>query len=172
VFRWEFATAVAGALMGINAFDQPNVAAAKEATAEVLAGGEVSLDPSPAADLLANLEPGSYLAVLAYVDPEGDTAARFDVAATRLRDRLDVPVTVGLGPRYLHSTGQLHKGGPAGGVFAVIAEEPSVDVAIPGHDFGFARLVAAQAAGDVNALRAAGRPVGVVTIDDLDESRR
>lgn len=168
VFRWEFATAVAGALMGINAFDQPNVAAAKEATSEVLAGGEVEFEATAADDLLGHLEPGSYLALLAYVDPEGDSADRLPELATGLRDRLNVPVTVGLGPRYLHSTGQLHKGGPDGGVFAVIVEASSRDVAIPGHDFGFARLVAAQAAGDVNALRAAGRPVGVVTIDDLD----
>jgi len=167
VVRWEFATAVAGALLGINPFDQPNVAAAKAATSAVLAEGRDLPSPSPATDLLAQVEPGDYLAILAFVTPHGDDERRIQAAADRLRATYGVPVTVGIGPRYLHSTGQLHKGGPNNGVFLVVVGDDPQDADVPGRDLTFSRLKRAQAAGDLQALQDAGRRVALVTLDDL-----
>ena len=87
----------------------------------------------------------------------------------RLRDRLRVATTVGFGPRFLHSTGQLHKGGPATGVFIQVVDEPSVDLPIPGKPYTFRRLLDAQSAGDLQALRARGRRVARVRLSDLEE---
>jgi hypothetical protein len=112
VCRWEFATAVAGALLGINPFDQPNVAAAKAATTHVLATGEELPDTEDPTEVLASVADGDYLALLGYVTPGSGDEDALHAAAARLRERCGVPVTVGIGPRYLHSTGQLHKGGP------------------------------------------------------------
>jgi transaldolase / glucose-6-phosphate isomerase len=167
VFRWEFATAVCGALLGINPFDQPDVQAAKSATGRVLAEGGAPLVPTSAADLLAEVSAGDHVCLLAYVDPEGETAGRLGDVAADLRARLRVPVTVGIGPRYLHSTGQFHKGGPDDGVHVLLFENSDVDVPVPGENFTFGELVAAQAAGDLAALRERGRRVGHVTLDAL-----
>ncbi|MDX1619924.1 MAG: hypothetical protein R3320_02965, partial [Nitriliruptorales bacterium] len=124
VFRWEFATAVCGALLDLNPFDQPNVAAAKAATSRVLDEGLPDLRTEDPGALLSAVEPGDYVAILAYVDPGSDVVGQLRESALLLRDRLHVPVTVGVGPRYLHSTGQLHKGGPDTGVFLVVVEAP------------------------------------------------
>jgi transaldolase/glucose-6-phosphate isomerase len=167
VFRWEFATAVAGALLGINPFDQPDVQAAKTATARALDEGFEEAAATPAEDLLSTVETGDYVGLLAFVDPDGDVAARLDDVAAALRSRLEVPVTVGLGPRYLHSTGQLHKGGPDSGVFLVVVGEHPDGVDVPGRPYDFGTLVRAQAAGDLEALGDAGRRAGRVTADDL-----
>jgi glucose-6-phosphate isomerase len=169
VVRWEFATAVCGALLGINPFDQPDVQAAKTATGRVLESGVVEVPPrGSAAALLDQVGSSNHLALLAYVDPGGAQAARLPGIAARLRDRLAVPVTVGIGPRYLHSTGQWHKGGPDLGVHAVVLEESDTDVEIPGRDFTFGTLVRAQAIGDLEALRGRGRRVDLIDLDDLD----
>jgi hypothetical protein len=168
VVRWEFATAVAGALLGINPFDQPDVAAAKAATTHVLAtGAELPATEDPS-DVLASVAPGDYLALLGYVAPGSDDEAALASAAARLRERYGVPVTVGIGPRYLHSTGQLHKGGPDRGVFLVVVGDDPRDAEVPGREFTFSRLKRAQAAGDLHALREAGRRVAHVAIDGLD----
>jgi transaldolase / glucose-6-phosphate isomerase len=168
VFRWEFATAVAGAELGINPFDQPDVESAKIAATRMLQDGATPPQPGHVAPLLADMSPDGYLAILAFVDPAGQTATMLPDVAARLHDRLGVPVTIGIGPRYLHSTGQLHKGGPDGGRFAVLLAEDVTDVAVPGRDHTFGQLLRAQAVGDLLALQDAGRSVALVALEDLD----
>ncbi len=166
-FRWELATAVAGAVLGINPFDQPNVAESKANTKAVLAKGAA---PSPAASraelerFLSAIQPGDYLALMAYLPPTPENDRRLAAIRLRLRDRLGVATTLGYGPRFLHSTGQFHKGGPPVGHFLQIADPPADDLPIPGQSFTFGRLEAAQAEGDLVALRARGRPA--IRIDD------
>ncbi|MBI2402436.1 MAG: glucose-6-phosphate isomerase [Gemmatimonadetes bacterium] len=169
-FRWEFATAVACAILGVNAFDQPNVAESKANTKRLLAEG---VSRSPAATrqqlawLLAGVRPGDYLAVLAYVPPSAANDRRLAKVAHDLAAQTRAAVTVGYGPRYLHSTGQLHKGGPAKGHFLVVAGEPAIGLSVPEESFDFGTLFVAQAEGDVGALTRRGRPV--VRVDALDQ---
>jgi hypothetical protein len=159
VARWEFAIAVAGALLEMNPFDQPIVTAAKSATNEVLRTG-ADLPPTTSPDaVLATLRDGDFLGLLAYVVPGGSDEARVRAWAAQLRTTLRVPVTVGIGPRYLHSTGQLHKGGSDRAAFLLVVGDDPEDAAIPGKPYGFSRLKRAQAAGDLAALRDAGRRV-------------
>jgi transaldolase/glucose-6-phosphate isomerase len=184
--RWEIATAIAGALLEINPFDEPNVQQAKDATADLLAKyksngalprsapdltlpGGVTLTASrktrealagrPANQLLGLLDEGDYFALLAYLPANSDLLA--DLAALRraVRDHAHVATTLGIGPRYLHSTGQLHKGGRATGVFLLITSAPKADLEIPGESFTFGTLEHAQALGDFASLDAAGRRV-------------
>jgi len=169
-FRWEFATAVAGHVLGINPFDQPNVQEAKDATARLLAAEAPPREPyDDLAPLLAQVRPGDYLAIQAYLPRSTDNVSRLQAARVALRDRLRVATTVGFGPRYLHSTGQLHKGGPPTGVFIQVADEPGVDVPVPGAPYTFRRLLDAQSAGDLEALRSRGRRVARVRLSDLEE---
>jgi len=172
VMLWEMATALVGVLLGIQPFDQPDVAAAKSATAAVLADGLPDVDVTPLDDLLADVGPGDYLAIQAFVDPADPVVGRIERARVALRDRLRVATTVGLGPRFLHSTGQLHKGGPATGVFVQVVAEVVEDVPIPGADYGFAALERAQADGDLLTLRDRKRRVGRVRVDELLEVTR
>ena len=167
VFRWEFATAIAGAHLEVNPFDQPDVQAAKTASARMLDDRAGPPSPRPIAELLDEVAPDDHVALLAFVDPGGATAARLSDVADALRARLGVPVTVGIGPRYLHSTGQLHKGGPERGVHVLVFEEPDEDVDVPTRDHTFGDLVRAQAAGDLQALSDAGRRAGRVDVDEL-----
>ena len=157
-FRWEFATAVAGSILGINPFDQPDVQAAKDKTNELLSrGGAPSVEPEGDLDeLLAGAREGDYVAILAFVDParEDELAPLVDKARATGR-----PVAVGLGPRYLHSTGQLHKGGPDTGLFVQVVDDLGEELPIPGKPFGFRALIAAQAAGDFEALKERGRRI-------------
>jgi RpiB/LacA/LacB family sugar-phosphate isomerase len=184
-FRWEMATATAGAVMGVNPFDEPDVARAKENTSGLLTNWKKSHRlpewppdaedegiilmaksnkkfPSVAKGLSAHLaqaEAGDYLAIQAYLAPSAEIANRLQEARTLLRDRLRLATTVGFGPRYLHSTGQLHKGGRPNGLFIQITCEDKDDLPIPGSSYGFGTLKAAQALGDLQALRDAGRRV-------------
>ncbi len=162
-FRWEFATAVAGSILGINPFDQPDVQAAKDKTNELLSrGGEPSVEPEGDLDeLLDGAREGDYVAILAFIDParEGELAPLVERARATGR-----PVTVGLGPRYLHSTGQLHKGGPDTGLFVQVVDDLGEELPIPGKPFGFRTLIAAQAAGDFEALKERGRRIVRVTL--------
>src|SRR5262249_46086762 len=148
--------AVAGSILGINAFDQPNVAESKRNTLEVLARDTPATPPAAAGEvraLLSDARPGDYVALLAYMPPWRDNERRLTAIRTRIRDRFRVATTAGFGPRYLHSTGQLHKGGALRGRFLVVTSEPGEDVEIPGERYGFRRLQAAQAEGDLRALR-------------------
>jgi hypothetical protein len=165
-FRWEFATAVAGSILGINPFDQPDVQAAKDKTAEILQQGTVP-QPEPEGsldDLLAQAEPPQYIAIQAFIDPERD--GELDPLVMRAR-KTGCVVTKGLGPRYLHSTGQLHKGGPNNVLAIQVVDDFGEELEIPGRDFGFRRLIAAQAAGDLEALQERGRKVCRVRLEDL-----
>ena len=143
-------------------FDQPDVAAAKAATAKVLAEGPPTIDETPLDDLLGQVGPGDYLAIQAFVDPGSPSRrARSSGPGWRCATGSRVATTVGLGPRFLHSTGQLHKGGPNTGVFVQVVGDDPDDVAIPGAPYGFATLERAQADGDLLTLRdrgPAGRP--------------
>jgi transaldolase / glucose-6-phosphate isomerase len=160
-FFAEFATAVAGWVLGINPFDQPNVQEAKDATARVL--DEDVQDSPDAGDeglraLLDGLRAPEYLAILGYVEPsEGFDAAIADLRAA-IRDATGAATTFGYGPRYLHSTGQLHKGGPASGRFLQLVHDSAPDLEVPGAGYTFTRLKHAQAIGDLETLRAHGRP--------------
>lgn len=168
VMLWEMAVALAGAVLGINPFDQPDVQAAKDATDRVLREGLPAIDSVSPDVLLKTAAPGDYVTILAFVDP-GDAELLADLERVRvaLRDRLRVATTVGIGPRFLHSTGQLHKGGPPSGIFLqVVGDDPS-DVEIPGTPYGFSALKQAQAAGDLLALQARGLRAGRVSLDDL-----
>ncbi|MBV8597970.1 MAG: glucose-6-phosphate isomerase, partial [Actinobacteria bacterium] len=167
-FRWEFATAVAGAILGINPFDQPDVQAAKDRTNEVLAGGDVELEDVSAPDeLFAQAAPGDYVCIQAFVEPTAENEARIAALAERARGATGCVVTHGFGPRYLHSTGQLHKGGPNTGLFLQVVEDYGDELKIPGKPFGFARLIRAQAAGDLEALRERGRRVARVHLEEV-----
>jgi transaldolase/glucose-6-phosphate isomerase len=159
---------VAGHVLGIHPFDQPDVQAAKDRTEEVLAAGEIPVEPpGDLGELLGSARPGDYVAVQAFVAPEPELGERLRAARGRIGAALGVPTTLGYGPRYLHSTGQLHKGGPPSGVFVQVVEEPAEDRPIPGRPFTFARLIAAQAAGDLAALRERGRRAGRVPLEAL-----
>ncbi|MBF4995124.1 glucose-6-phosphate isomerase [Arthrobacter gandavensis] len=177
---WEYATAVAGRLLGINPFDQPDVEAAKKA-----ARGLLDAQPEPAAPLfvdgsvevrgdaalldgartlpnalkalLGQLGEDGYLSVQAYLDRAAQ--AELEQLRPRLTAATGRPVTFGWGPRFLHSTGQFHKGGPAQGVYLQITGNSVQDVSIPGRPFTFGELIAAQAAGDAQVLADHGRPV-------------
>ena len=178
-FRWQFATAVAGAVMGVHPFDQPNVQLAKDMTNAVLAefhaSGSLPARESGVGveELLAEAGPGNYVAVMAYArkTPEMDEA----LATLRIRiaERYGVPVTVGYGPRILHSTGQMHKGGPDEGLFVQVTCDRAMDLEIPGESYSFGTLLEAQAVGDMRALRAIDRRVAHVHLGEVgDESLR
>jgi len=174
---WEYATAVAGVVLGIDPFDQPNVTESKENTKRLLASGVAAETPSftdgavqvyAPADapqeltevlrlLLDSAAPRGYLAVMAYLDRFGDA----DAAGLRplLAAATSRPVTFGWGPRFLHSTGQYHKGGPANGSFLQITGTPAADLPVPGQSYSFGELQAAQAAGDRQALTERDRPL-------------
>ncbi len=180
---WEAATAVAGRLLGINPFDQPDVESAKAAARELLdAGIGAGADPAfadgavevralggdwlgdastveGAVDaLLGQLDDEhGYVAVMAYLDREAD--ADLEHVARDLFDRTGRPATFGWGPRFLHSTGQYHKGGPPTGVYVQVTTAPAQDLAVPGRDFTLGQFIASQAGGDATVLADHGRPV-------------
>jgi transaldolase / glucose-6-phosphate isomerase len=155
-FVSEFATAVAGWVLGINPFDQPNVQEAKDNTKRVLDEGSPELDAGDPEALIGALEPPRYLAIMGYV-PYSDEV---ESGAARYRERVvrrhHVATTFGYGPRFLHSTGQFHKGGPAVGAFLQIVDEPQEDLEVPGEPYTFGTLIRAQADGDLQTLRSHG----------------
>ena len=186
-FIWELATAVAGSVLGINPFDEPDVNSAKQRTRALLktppanVASEVYADDdivayattTAATDLgtvltewLGQTRSGDYLALLAYL-PASQLEALAGVRA-RLRQRSAAAVTMALGPRYLHSSGQLHKGGPNNGLFLVITDEPEQDLGIPGEDYSFGALIRAQALGDMVVLAERQRRVLHVHLRDRD----
>jgi transaldolase/glucose-6-phosphate isomerase len=168
--RWEFATAVAGSILGINPFDQPDVQAAKDRTSTILSSGQVSVPgPGPGPEgsvdeLLAEAAPPQYVAIQAFIDPQRE--GELDALVYRARETGCV-VTKGLGPRYLHSTGQLHKGGPNTALAIQVVDDLGEELDIPGRDFGFRQLIAAQAAGDLEALKERDRKACRVRLEDL-----
>jgi len=166
-FRWEFATAIAGHYLGIHPFDQPNVQESKENTGRVLeyvkVHGQLPRNDG-AADgglpaLLTQAGPGRYLAILAYLTPSAQADAAIKALRKTLLTRHHLTTTAGYGPRYLHSTGQLHKGGPNSGLFLQLVEDMKPDVPIPGQPYTFGTLAQAQAVGDYQSLQARHRAV-------------
>jgi hypothetical protein len=180
-FRWEMATALAGAVLKINPFDQPNVELAKVKARNLMAqfekNGVLPLD-TPTLDyddidvygpamgesaaqalraFLTNYRPGDYVALMAYLPTTEAIDAALNDLRLAIRNGLRTATTVGYGPRFLHSTGQLHKGDGNNGLFIQITHTPASDVAIPGESYTFATLVAAQAQGDYNALQESKR---------------
>jgi glucose-6-phosphate isomerase len=180
-FRWEFAIAVAGSILGINVFDQPNVQEAKDLTARVLkesnpptvgdgirwAGQNGATLEAAIGTLLKQIKAGDYFAILAYIAPDEEHDSALNAIRLAVRDKYRVATTVGYGPRYLHSTGQLHKGGPNTGVFIEIVGDDVNDIKIPGQPFSFGVLKQAQALGDFQALRNHGRRVLRVQLRDV-----
>jgi glucose-6-phosphate isomerase len=192
-FRWEVATATAGALLGINPFDQPNVQESKDNTNRLLAqfgaqgkfvedapvveseGVGLYCDATTRSSLeratkpramtgylaafLGQARPGDYIALLAYLEPSSEHKTRVESIRLRLRDALRLATTVGFGPRYLHSTGQLHKGGAANGLFIQITADDAEDLPVPGEPYSFSVLKQAQALGDLQSLQSKNRRV-------------
>jgi len=167
VVTMELAVALAGAALGVQPFDQPDVAAAKAATNEVLAEGGVKVPLEPLDGLLSQLQPGDHLALQVFGDPGDHEAHVLDAVRVELRDRYRVAVSLGWGPRFLHSTGQLHKGGPKAIVCVQVVGNDPDEIAIPGQPFGFGHLKHAQAAGDLRALHARGIRAGRVDLHEL-----
>lgn len=184
MYIWEFATAIAGAVLAINPFDQPNVQESKDNTKSLLAGyvesgslpsrepiaegddlriygpagQEKAVSPEAAIRrLLESVTPGDYVALTHYIKETASSEATLQRIRRTLVERLHVATTSGYGPRFLHSTGQFHKGGPDSGVFMQITADDAEDVAIPGEPFGFSVLARAQALGDFASLESRGR---------------
>lgn len=193
-YRWEVATALAGMLLGIQPFDEPNVQESKDATREILEElertGSLPVAPTraradgveihasdrlwarltsgvpsmPSLELVLNrflamAGPGDYFAILAYLERTAATEASFALLRRAVRNAIHLPVLQGYGPRYLHSIGQLYKGGPPKGLFLEITTADPTDLRIPGRPYTFGQLEAAQALGDVRSLERHGRPV-------------
>jgi transaldolase / glucose-6-phosphate isomerase len=183
--RWEVATAAAGMILEIDPFDQPNVQESKDATRELLdafrdqgrlpssqpfateggisafsesQGVSGATDPAAAVRaLLESVSRGDYFALLAYLPRDADTMERLQRIRAQVGSASGVATTLGFGPRFLHSTGQLHKGGPDSGVFLQLTAEPERDLPIPGWDETFGTLIAAQALGDLRSLQSRRR---------------
>lgn len=176
---WEIATAAAGAILGIDPFDQPNVQEAKTRTKNVLAelekgnvpaevsapilvsadiAGEVKME-TLAQDVYSLLESNDYVALLPYVYPSEEVEKALLALRDKIMARTKRAVLFGYGPRYLHSTGQLHKGDGNNGVFLILSADPATDIQIPGQHYTFGQLCNAQALGDFQALQAKGRRV-------------
>jgi transaldolase/glucose-6-phosphate isomerase len=182
-FRWEIATATAGAILGINAFNQPNVQESKDNTNRLLSmveeqghlpeenpalvEGQLSLYSEDASStiggtltqFLGQARRGDYIALMAYLTETPEIEESLEAIRLQLRDGLHLATTLGYGPRFLHSTGQLHKGGPNSGLFIQLTADDDADAPIPGRPYTFGVLKHAQALGDLEALRKHGRRV-------------
>jgi hypothetical protein len=168
-FLAEYAVAVAGWVLEINPFDQPNVQEAKDNTKRVLDSGSIP-ELAVAGDaelraLLADASPPHYVAIMGYLPPSKELDAAIAELRATIRITTGAAVTFGYGPRFQHSTGQLHKGGPPIGRFLQLVNEPVGDVAIPGESYSFGKLIAAQAAGDLQTLRSHGLPAERVKLE-------
>lgn len=175
-FRWELAVAAAGAALGIHPFNQPNVELAKtlarrsmneaESASGSGDGGVQSVASSDSEALLQEMKrwlqsaaPPAYLSIQAFLAPGNETGRAMEEIRSAFRNRFKIATTAGYGPRFLHSTGQLHKGGPDTGLFLQLVDQPRQDLQVPESDFTFARLIRAQAMGDYQALMEQGRKV-------------
>jgi glucose-6-phosphate isomerase/transaldolase/glucose-6-phosphate isomerase len=168
-FFAEFATAVSGWALGINPFDQPNVQEAKDNTKRVLESGELPRVPDALDDgldvLIGEAGPERYVAILAFVPPSGEFDAAIEELRRTIRDGTRSTTTFGYGPRYLHSTGQFHKGGPPTGRFLQLVGDVGPDVEVPGESYTFRHLEHAQALGDLQTLESHGLPVKRVRLE-------
>src|SRR5207302_4746018 len=174
--RWEIATAIAGSVLKIDAFDQPNVQESKDNTKKVLTSFKskgrlpaaesvaASRSKSAIAALLGRAKPGAYFAIMAYTRHTAAADSAIDAIRTAVRDKRHFATTAGYGPRFLHSTGQLHKGGPKTGLFLQIVQDDAQDVPIPGQPYSFSVLKQAQSLGDLQSLTSRRLPVLRVTL--------
>ncbi len=174
--RWEIAVAIAGSILGIDAFDQPNVQESKDNTKKVLAkfraSGRLPAAESVAAararagikSLIERARPGAYFAIMAYTTRTAASEAAIAAIRGAVRDSTKIATTAGYGPRFLHSTGQLHKGGPKTGLFLQIVQDDARDVAIPGQPYSFSILKQSQSLGDLESLSSRRLPVLRVTL--------
>ena len=170
-FRWEMAVAAAGAVLEINPFNQPDVQLAKDLARKAMegkAGGQQAPEVATAQrqqlqtalqDWLGQAQAGNYISLHAYVEPTAATDAALEQLRVRLREKSRLATTAGYGPRFLHSTGQLHKGGPNTGLFLQLVDQPGTDAAVPETNYTFGQLIKAQAQGDWQALTQRGRRV-------------
>lgn len=172
-FRWEAAIAAAGAVLGIHPFNQPDVELAKNLARQAMAKGASdagstapALSTDAAGELAAALQkwisaarPRGYVAIQAYLPPSPETTGSLQQLRSLIRDHTRLATTLGYGPRFLHSTGQLHKGGPNSGIFLQLVDEPADDLPVPETDYSFGALIQAQAVGDYRALVERGRNV-------------
>lgn len=169
-YRWEFATSIAGEILGVNPFNQPNVQQSKGATERILnqyltTGNLPRLEPAGSvAEMLAKAQKGNYLAIMAYLCETHGADQALAELRRRVLERYGIATTLGYGPRLLHSTGQLHKGGADTGLFLQITADPDKDIPIPGMPYTFGVVAAAQALGDIQALRSLGRQVARVNL--------
>lgn len=170
IYRWEIATAAAGAVLGVHPFNQPDVELAKDLARKAMAGGAgagaadggisaAGEAPRALSDFLAQTGSGDYVALQAYLNPDESAAKGLEELRQTILEKTRRATTLGFGPRFLHSTGQYHKGGPNEGLFIQLVDEPAADLPVPETDFTFGKLIRAQADGDAQALRAAGRRV-------------
>jgi hypothetical protein len=180
-FRWEFATAVAGAVLAVNPFDQPDVEATKVVTRRLAAEyektgrlppDETISDLSAVGELLNRLKAGDYFALLAFIDMNQANRKMLEAIRGLVRDRKKVATTVGFGPRYLHSTGQAHKGGPNSGVFLLITCDDHEDLPVPGQKYTFGTIKLAQALGDFEVLAERGRRLLRIHLADVESGLR
>jgi transaldolase/glucose-6-phosphate isomerase len=170
-FRWEMAVASAGAVLGIQPFNQPDVQLAKDLAKKAMEGkaGGQQAPEIPAAqrqqlqnalqEWLAQAQAGNYISLHAYLEPTAPTDAVLEQLRVLLREKTQLATTAGYGPRFLHSTGQLHKGGPNTGLFLQLVDQPGADAAVPETNYTFGQLIRAQAQGDWQALTQRGRRV-------------
>jgi glucose-6-phosphate isomerase len=168
-FLSEFAVAIAGWVLEINPFDQPNVQEAKDNTSRVLKEGAPELPDGDLVELLDGLAPPHYVAIMGYLPYSDATEAAVGRLRAALIERHHVATTWGYGPRFLHSTGQFHKGGPPTGRFLQLIDEPATDLDVPGEPYTFGTLIRAQADGDLQTLRNHGLPAVRVVVGDIDE---
>lgn len=174
MFRWELATAAAGAVLELNPFDQPDVQLAKELAGQAMKAAESGLKPSTAGEVrveelgtvgpalaawVRGAQPGDYLGIHAYLEPAPRTTELLRAVQAVLHEKTRLAVTLGYGPRFLHSTGQLHKGGPDRCRFLQLLDEPAEDVPVPETHYTFGTLIRAQAEGDRQALEQRGRKI-------------
>jgi transaldolase/glucose-6-phosphate isomerase len=173
MYRWEVATAAAGAVLGIHPFNQPNVEAAKKLAKQAMRGaggnGQADIDEVDGRDaealaralgaLFTEADADDYVSIQAYLAPSDATDETLHQLVEKLRDRLKLATTLGYGPRFLHSTGQLHKGGPNTILALQLVDTPDAEVPVPETDFTFRELIRAQAIGDYQALREQDRTV-------------
>jgi transaldolase/glucose-6-phosphate isomerase len=174
--RWEYATWELCDRLGVDAFDQPDVEEAKALARRELAAAPGKAEDTPRTltpeELRAAARPGDYLAVLAYLPPRPDLESMLQQTRRAWRHALGVATTAAFGPRYLHSTGQLHKGGPNTGLYLVVTADPTVDIEVPEMGTTFGRLERAQAIGDVRALLGRGRRVCHVHLERPEDLAR
>jgi transaldolase/glucose-6-phosphate isomerase len=181
LFSWELAIAAVGVILGIHPFNQPNVQMAKDLAKEMMAKAEAGMPVDSSIDSIAvddeatlrhalhttldAAHPGDYLAIQAYLPPTPSTTTALQALRSQLLNQYQLATTLGYGPRFLHSTGQLHKGGPNTGIFIQLIDDPALDLDVPDTDYTFGTLVKAQALGDYRALTSLDRRVVRVNLN-------